>query len=358
MLFNLGISFYFCCYYQPFESYFVKRSKPSSKQIANQLFPDLWSTPTAEKGIQLLANLDFPAAEAALLSWLDNRDIESLEVAEPAGVASTRACQAWHNILIQTVGTTALDTLNTNIDLHAISALTDSFIAFDFGRYLKNFSNNLLLALVGLSSRFLRQQPISSKACPEPLYLHLQKLSMLLLGYGYGSQQLPSSKQLKEAATQLLQQSTLTYAADGRLLELLCGAYYQNKQKAIALDSYMHLMISFPLTAANHPTSLIPYPSALTALLENNPPIQAAAIGYIQGIFTTLIKPQEQLTLQQQGFENDIHAYNALYTAEQLLRSGKSQLNQITEARKRLLALSPAIGKSYLQLIQTREGQK
>jgi len=264
---------------------------------------------------------------------------------------------------------------------------------YDFGKWLKLFSQNLLQLILRLIQDLIRvQDPVLNEGenkCPKPptkapdgsnstnpedqnkdqsdgdktltqlaaqaalLYPVISKVSALLL-CGKATQK------TRGQATDLLTLAFKTFRIDGRFSYLLANCYYKDRKKEQAYQQYAYSLLNFPqLTPDFNPDNDnhndFGLPKEIRALIIKQPqPAKAVVLGSIKGVFKMIELPSD-LRFSDQQHQQALDCYLAFQRAEAAAFNPNKNIRQLADARKALMEADQVLGKEYMKMIKARE---
>lgn len=365
-----------------------KNSSSKNNRASHQAPPSLWQENSAELAIQLLAALDFEGAQSAFNNWIPQASMDpSIEQKEPAAFAAIRAAKDWGPLLSEWI--------NTGKQLLPMNALQlDNLLIqyqnYDFGKWLKLFSQNLLQLFLRMTQDLIRihnpsvnegQKTLTDQPNKEPTPAKTKKS-----GTQKNNQNNKAFKQAaKEAnllypvitkitghllskhattktlgqANDLLKLAFKAFHMDGRYSYLLAHCYYKNRKKEQANQQFAYSLLYYPeLTPSfNEDKALFQFPKEIVALIKKQPqPAKAVTLGVIKGIFKLIELPSD-LHFSDQQHQDALQCYLALQQAEAAAYQPRKNLRQLADTRKALMDADQVLGKEYMKMIKVREGR-
>lgn len=326
----------------------MKRSRHVLPGDISTSLPSLWGDHTAERGVQLLAALDFAGADQALNACLKDQSLAELAQKEPAAAAAIKAVRFWQPLINNPKG--GQHEQDLQISWADLNNLVNTYANYDFGKWLSSFASNLLCLLTNLADGLLQKMPSkqlssqlsSQRLCPEQVYITIELLCQLLPASG-------NNLKRKNLAIQLLLNATAAFPIDGRLYYLLTAAYFQRKKRSEALRQYTYNLLYFPAFALGFASIYSYLPTAFVQLLKSLPPAKAVAIGVMQDLLPLLTPPQ--LPLSEPSDIEAMQCYQAFYQAEQSRKKNEA-LNIQVRHRKNIVLADKIIGEKYLEYIK------
>jgi len=350
------------------------KRNPNNNNASYLYQPDLWQASTSEEIIRLLIALDFSGTEAAFDNWMlkvANDSLEKLEKKEPAAFAALQAAKDWRSKL---EGWNNTGKLLNPISKEKLEHLLDDYLAYDFGKWLTNFSASLLQLFYRLTQDIIKtylpkesstgvpqqdicSQQVSPKEGPLAPYQHQQsaiyeliaRITTLLL----------QQKKVPKAQVQaldLLKEARKAFPQDGMLAYLLAACFYQKNQKKDGKQQYAKCLLYFPELSEKfiNQNSLLAIPKEIQRLLKNQQPARAVALGTIQGVFQLIELPKD-FSLKDSTNQRALDGYHALHLVTQAEISPTKNLSKITSYRKHLQETDPEIYKKYMANVKSRE---
>ena len=356
-----------------------------------RMAPSLWQENPADLAVRLLAALDFEGAETAFNNWIPNAGFDpEIEKKEPAAFAAVRAAKYWGPLLSEWINT---GKQLQPMDASGLDNLLIQYQNYDFGKWLKLFSQNLLQLILRLIQDLIRVQDSvlneGENKCPKPqtkspessnstnpedqnkdqsdgnktltqlaaqaalLYPVISKVSALLL-CGKATQK------TRGQATDLLTLAFKTFRIDGRFSYLLANCYYKDRKKEQAYQQYAYSLLNFPqLTPDFNPDNDnhndFGLPKEIRALIIKQPqPAKAVVLGSIKGVFKMIELPSD-LRFSDQQHQQALDCYLAFQRAEAAAFNPNKNIRQLADARKALMEADQVLGKEYMKMIKARE---
>lgn len=316
--------------------------KKSGKSVVTG--PGLWDECLPEKGVQLLAELNFTGAAGVFENCLANQSLDAFNKQEPAAAASKAACDYWAPLIRPWQLPANKDALNSE----TFALLIDTYQNYDFGHWLSSFACNLLAFLCEQAKTLAQNLKKQMESFPDVLLQSLEKLPDLVLKL---KKHPDPGKQLPD----LLLTYSQSFPKEGKLAFLLAHAYLMNRQKKAAFQQYARCLLYFPKLAmeASNKGNLLTLPSPVVNLLKDHPPASAVIIGVMRGLFPLIsISEADKPTFWDPVNSNGLNCYHAFYQAEKALQNA-APLKEVINYRRALFEADKQIAEKYMEYLKS-----